>query len=373
MSPDQGVEVEPEGRFQTLIVDCPDNPEKSAISLFTLRIMQAMSSDDRPADARKRALLGQLSDMDLRLLQVFRSVVECGGMAAAELELNIGTSTISRHVKDLETRLGLVLCRRGRAGFALTGEGQRVYDETLRLLAAVEGFRNSVDDIHHRMAGELAVAVLDKTASNPIAHIGEAIGLFAVRAPEVHLRMHVASINAIERGVIDGTFQLGVIPSHRASQSLVYADLFGETMLLYCGARHPLFDADHGRLDWEALREHQFAGLGYHSPNMELSHRERLPRRATGFDQEAIATLILSGAFLGFLPDHYAESFVSRGRMRVVRPDLFRYRCQFVSLIRRSPQPSRATQAFLDCLLEAHGGRSPDRAGLGGEHLAENP
>ena len=34
--------------------------------------------------------MGQVSDMDLRLLQVFRAVVDCGGMAAAELELNIG-------------------------------------------------------------------------------------------------------------------------------------------------------------------------------------------------------------------------------------------------------------------------------------------
>jgi hypothetical protein len=91
------------------------------------------ASKDTPA--KIRAVLGQLTDMDLRLLRVFKSVVECGGMAAAELELNIGTSTVSRHVKDLETRLGLVLCRRGRAGFALTAEGQQIYDETLRLLA----------------------------------------------------------------------------------------------------------------------------------------------------------------------------------------------------------------------------------------------
>ena len=55
------------------------------------------------------ASIGQLSDADLRLLRVFKAVVDCGGMAAAELELNIGTSTISRHIKDLETRLGLVL------------------------------------------------------------------------------------------------------------------------------------------------------------------------------------------------------------------------------------------------------------------------
>ncbi|MDR3453475.1 MAG: LysR family transcriptional regulator [Rhodoferax sp.] len=307
-------------------------------------------------DAKKRAVLGQLSDMDLRLLQVFKSVVDCGGMSAAELELNIGTSTVSRHVKDLETRLGLVLCRRGRAGFALTAEGKRVYDETLRLLASVEGFRNSIDAIHSRMGGQLAVAVFDKTASNPQARIGEAIALFTELAPEVNLQMHVASINAIERGVIDGTYQVGIIPTHRNSLSLLYANLFGETMLLYCGARHPLFGAGHGSLTWDGLQAYHFAGLGYHSPNMELSHTARLPRKATGFDQESIATLILSGKFLGFLPDHYAEAFERRGQMQAVRPALFRYPCHFVSLVRRSPQPSRAAQAFHECLVKAHAG-----------------
>lgn len=311
----------------------------------------------KPAEtpqAKRRPVLGQLSDMDLRLLQVFKSVVDCGGMSAAELELNIGTSTVSRHVKDLETRLGLVLCRRGRAGFALTAEGKRVYDETLRLLASVEGFRNSIDDIHSRMGGQLAVAVFDKTASNPEARIGEAIALFTELAPEVSLQLHVASINAIERGVIDGSYQVGIIPTHRNSLSLLYANLFGETMLLYCGARHPLFGADHGALTWEGLQSYQFAGLGYHSPNMALSHSAGLPRKATGFDQEAIAMLIVSGKFLGFLPDHYAEAFERRGQMQAVQPALFRYSCQFASLVRRSPQPSRAAQAFHECLVKAH-------------------
>ena len=304
---------------------------------------------------RERAVLGQLSDMDLRLLQVFKSVVECGGMAAAELELNIGTSTVSRHMKDLETRLGLTLCRRGRAGFALTPEGQRVYEETLRLLASVRSFRDGIDDIHARMGGQLAVAVFDKTASNPAARIGEAIAAFGRQAPEVELQLHVGPINAIERGVIDGSYQVGIIPAHRSSQSLVYTDLFGETMLLYCGAGHPIFGADHAGLDWDAVRAYPFAGLGYHSPNMELSHRARFARAATGFDQESIATLILSGRYLGFLPDHYAEDFERRGRMQAVRPELLRYECRFVGLVRRSPAPSRAAQAFGECLARAHG------------------
>lgn len=318
------------------------------------------ASGGLPQRPKSRAVLGQLSDMDLRLLKVFKSVVECGGMAAAELELNIGTSTVSRHVKDLETRLGLVLCRRGRAGFALTPEGQRVYEETLRLLTSVDTFRSSIDDIHCRMGGQLEIAVFDKTASNPQARIAEAISRFAQQAPEVGLSVHVASISTIERGIIDGHFHVGVIPTHRTSHSLSYSDLFGETMLLYCGHRHPLFGAKHDHLTWESLRAYPFAGLGHHSPNMELSHRANLTRRATGSDEEAIALLILSGQFLGFLPDHYAVRFERQGAMQAVAPERFNYACRFVSVLRRSPQPSRATQLFHECLLAAHAGTAAD-------------
>ena len=38
-----------------------------------------------PPPTKHSAILEQLSDIDLRLLQVFKAVVECGGMSAAEL------------------------------------------------------------------------------------------------------------------------------------------------------------------------------------------------------------------------------------------------------------------------------------------------
>jgi len=303
---------------------------------------------------KTKAVLGQLSDMDFRLLQVFKSVADCGGMAAAGLELNIGISTVSRHVKDLEERLKLRLCSRGRAGFALTAEGERIYEETQRLLASADIFRASVDDIHRRMGGQLHVAVFDKTASNPACKISEAIALFAELAPDVALNFHVATINMIERGVIDGQFQVGIIPAHRSSESLSYDTLFGETMLLHCGADHQLFARADAGLDWHGIRSYQFAGLGYHSPNMEISQQVRLPRKATGFDHESIATLILSGKYLWFLPDHYARGFVADGKMRAVHPALFRYECDFVAILRGSPRPSRVALAFQQCLLDAH-------------------
>ncbi|MDM7950861.1 MAG: LysR family transcriptional regulator [Hydrogenophaga sp.] len=298
--------------------------------------------------------MGQLSDIDLRLLRVFKAVVDCGGMASAELELNLAMSTISRHVKDLETRLGLVLCRRGRAGFALTPEGQQLYAATEMLLAATDAFRSNLHDIHRSMSGDLHVAVFEKTVSNPQVRIAQAVSAFRQQAPQVTLHMHVGTIAMIERGVIDGQYHLGISPEHRRSESLAYDPLFDETMYLYAAQNHPWFDDSSGCHEWADLRRQDLAALDYHSPNMALTHERRLVRAATASDQEAVATLVLSGAYVGFLPDHYARAFVEAGLLRAVAPRTLFYRCAFACMHRRAPAPTRVAEVFRQALLDAH-------------------
>jgi DNA-binding transcriptional LysR family regulator len=303
-----------------------------------------------------RAILGQLADVDIRLLRIFRVVAEAGGVSAAELELNIGRSTISRHLKDLETRLGVTLCRRGRAGFALTDEGRQVYDATLRLLAAMDEFRDEVNDIHESITGKLVIAVFDKTVTNPGCRIYQAIEHFDQLAPRVNIELFVEPLNDIERGVMEGTYHIGVIPQHRPSASLDYHYLFNEPMHLYCGQQHPLFACDDGDITSEAILAAKYAGLGYHSPNMERGRELGMTRAATAYDQEGIATLVLSGRYIAYLPDHYAQIFVERGLMRVIGREVFHYCCEFSAIVRSSPKPGRIVATFMQQLLAVHGG-----------------
>ena len=79
-----------------------------------------------------------------------------------------------------------------------------------------------------------------------------------------------------------------------------------------------------------------------------------LTRAADVHDQEALALLILSGCYIGFLPDHFAEQFVARKLMRVIGGSRFRYQSFFSAITRRHPPPSRKSMTFLDCLREAH-------------------
>ena len=216
-----------------------------------------------------------------------------------------------------------MLCRRGRGGFALTDEGRHVYEATLQVLASLDTFRSRVNEVHHRMTGNLSVALFDKTVTNPESRVG-------------------------------------VIPTHRTSPSLDYLPLFQERMYLYAGKGHPLFDADSAQTGPNILRRHKFAGLGYNSPNMEVGNRKGIERHASCYDQEAVATLVLSGRYLGFLPDHYAASFHAQGLLRVLDRQTFTYRCDFDAITCRSPRPARVAQLFLNCLEDAHRKVAPD-------------
>ncbi len=301
----------------------------------------------------KKALLGQLADTDIRLLRIFRVVADCGGFTAAELELNIGRSTISRHIKDLETRLGVVLCRRGRGGFALTSEGRQVYEATLRVMSAIDDFRGEISIIQSDLSGTLVLALFDKTVTNPDAAITAALALFDESAPLADIEIHVQPLNEIERGVIDGKYHVGIIPGHRASSSLLYTELFNECVSLYCGASHPFYDRLSTITDRDIAATH-YAGLGYHSPNMELGHRLGLVRKATAYDQEAVAHLILSGRYLGHLPEHYALAFEEEKKMRAITLPDYSYNCPFFAIVRREPVMSPLASRFLESLVECH-------------------
>jgi DNA-binding transcriptional LysR family regulator len=208
--------------------------------------------------------------------------------------------------------------------------------------------------LHQRLTGNLNIALFDKTASNPDCRIHQAFADFDQQAPEVHPAIYVQPINEIERGIMEGRFQLGIIPDHRPSSSLNYFPLFKEQMYLYCATGHSLYGTKSKALDPDTVRECKYVGIGYHSPNMEVGRQLGQQRDATAYDQEAVAHLILSGQYVGYLPEHYAESFVNHGRMASLLPDVFQYVCQFSAIVRHSPPANRVVQTFLDSLVKAH-------------------
>lgn len=303
---------------------------------------------------RNKALIHQLNSVDIRLLRVFRTVADCGGFAASEFELNIGRSTISRHISDLETRIGLKLCNRGPGGFSLSREGERVLDATNKLIEALNTFQGDVDNIHQNLRGTLRFAFFDIAASNPHANLQKAISQFARKAPEVDIEIFTVPPNVIEAGVISGRFDLGVVPIHRRSEGLIYHTLYTENMVLYCGKGHPLFKRVVKPAQAKKLSDYRYAGFAFNSPNMHAGQKHGFHLDARVNNEEALKILLLSGGFLGFLPSHVALHHVAHDELAAVSIDTTSYQTSLGAIIRKHPVAGRKTEQFLNCLNVTH-------------------
>lgn len=303
---------------------------------------------------RHSSLATRIGDSDIRLLRIFKTVVESGGLSAAEIELNIGKSTISKHISDLELRLDLKLCNRGPSGFSLTEDGQKMLHAAEELLISVAQFRTEVNEIKEQMGGTIRVALFDQCASNPEARLASAIHKFNETAPAVQIELSIEPPNVIESMVISGKLDIGIIALHRQSSSLHYAPIYGENMFLYCGQEHPLFAHPGDQLEKNDLRNFTYAGLSVNSPNLIVGQQLGFRRAAKVQNEQALAILILSGRFLGFLPNHLAHEFVKQGLMKQVLPGKIQYRTRFAAVTRKQPAPTRVSNLFLNVLLAEH-------------------
>ncbi|MBN2751954.1 MAG: LysR family transcriptional regulator [Rhodospirillaceae bacterium] len=292
--------------------------------------------------------MGAVSDIDLRLLRVFRTVVDRGGFAQAEAELNVTRSAISLSMADLEKRLGLRLCRRGRAGFALTEEGKRVYDALGRLLTSVESFRAEVHAIHAHLKGELAIGLTDNLVTMPRMSVTNALKSLKEKGPDVVIRIRMAPPSDVEQGVLDGRLHVGVIPELRRLQGLDYQELYQEESHLYCAAQHPLFGRADADIDVELLSRCDAVMPAHAQAEAIAPLLHRLRSSATATDREGIAFLILTGLYIGFLPDHVAAKWVAEGRMRSIRPEITEYRTRYAVITRRGGRPNMVLDTFLE-------------------------
>lgn len=302
----------------------------------------------------KNYALGQVGDIELKQLRIFKSVVDNGGFSAAETELNISRSTISIHISNLESRLNLTLCRRGRGGFALTKEGSVVYDMTRKLLASLDEFRNVVNEMSQSPAGNLRILVSDGTSLDPRARFPEMISEFFTRAPEITLQSEVASMAEIEKRLLNDEIDIGLIPYHRKIAGLEYYHLYSDVCRLYCSRANPLFDLPAEEISDEAINQLTAIQPGL-KPNEEASEQlSSMSLQGTAYFYETRLAMILSGKFIAFLPENYARPYVETGQLKQVGADERSYSLGTAVVIRKRAQQNKPTALFQDIIRHIH-------------------
>lgn len=293
---------------------------------------------------RNRVLNLSLGDAELRLLRVFASVVQQGGFSAAQSALGMTQATISTHMRHLEERLGLRLCSRGRGGFQLTDEGRIVYDAALDLFGSLETFQSRIGEASGELSGNLSFGTVDAMITNRDLDLQGALAAFHATAPRVHLEIDVAAPQVLHQGLLNGSYQIVLMPSvGGVTPQLRSQPVFSEMQKLYCAEGHPLFSRPDAELTDALLAAQPFAGRTYMLD--ETICGVRFAWAAATPHMEGTLLLLLSGAYIGFLPDHYADEWVRTGRLRVLAPERMHFEDEFHIAYPRN-RPSRAAETL---------------------------
>jgi DNA-binding transcriptional LysR family regulator len=307
----------------------------------------------RKLDADIAPYMDAISDADIRLLRIFCVVVASGGLSAATTELQADLSTISRHIKDLEDKCGARLCNRGRSGFSLTPHGQLVHSAVQELFRALETFRENLNTLHADPVGELKIGVMDALLTDPQFPLAAAMHAYRKKAPRVRMRLSVSKPHDIERQVLSGELDVGVLTGRDKPAGIHYQRLYYEKSSLYCSELHPCYHKSDAEIDLDDAGSLALVEDPY-TDSLPLRDFAKVLRKAASANSiEAVALLISSGDYVGFLPEHFANALKGSIALRRIRPDIFSYD-QAIELVWKSGNANTLLQGLFGQLGVSH-------------------
>lgn len=291
-----------------------------------------------------------LAISDIRLLRVFHCVAAEKGFAPAAVRLGLSEAAVSRAMSDLEARLGLRLCTRGRGGFTLEPDGEFVLRAAQRLMNAIDDVSDQLKGYRLGMMGELRLAITESTLSDHKNRVSEHIARYKARAPDVRIELIVLPPSGVRGAIRDGRAHVGFLPAHSRADDLDYQDMHKERMSLYCSRAHPLFGRPCTKEDIYAA---EIASPDYLTRESLGVHGDRMRIVSRTNSIEGIGILVMTGGYLGFLPDHLARHWVQQGQLQELMPRVFSYHIRFCAVTRSDRKDSRLIRSFLRGLSPA--------------------
>src|SRR5437868_14987186 len=160
-------------------------------------------------------------------------------VSRAALKLHVSQPALSRQIRDLEAELGFSLFERTAKSVRLTDAGRAFLDNARALLQNADEAVTKARAVASAEPTELHVGY----SPTPVAEIlPKSLRAFQRKMPNVHVRLHDWSNQAILDGVRDGRLQVGLIvrpPKASSLRELRYEELFHERVCVAVVRQHP--------------------------------------------------------------------------------------------------------------------------------------
>ncbi|MEO8137195.1 MAG: LysR family transcriptional regulator [Betaproteobacteria bacterium] len=171
--------------------------------------------------------------MELSDLQVFRAVVEAGGITRAAARLHRVQSNVTTRVKNLEQQLGVALFVREGKRMQLSPQGRILFGYAQRLLALADEARAAVLETGPR--GSFRLGAMESTAA---ARLPALLALLHERHPAIVVELHTGAPRELTAQVIAGELDAALVAEPVSDDRLLSAPAYVEELIIVGAAGH---------------------------------------------------------------------------------------------------------------------------------------
>lgn len=285
---------------------------------------------------------------DLNSITVFTKVAEKKSFSLAAKELRISPSAASRHVSELERRLGVMLVVRSTRKLSLTEAGNAFFEQSVKAIGDLKAAIDNVGDLYSKPRGTLRVSAAGGFADavlTPLIH--EFIG----EHPElrVELTVNTTPVNLVEAG-LDVVIRSGRL----LDTSLSFRELVPVKYLI-CAA--PKFFARHGKPERpKDLERYNCLTHAVYSSNewwfSENGHDVAVRVRGNyeANSSDALRKAAINGLGITRIPDYVARRDVEAGRLETALDGLAISKQVMRAFFPRTKKVPAKISVFLDFL-----------------------
>jgi DNA-binding transcriptional LysR family regulator len=173
----------------------------------------------------------------LNSLLVFHQVARFKSFSRAADELFISQPAVSKHIKELEQKIGMGLIRRGSGGVDLTEAGRILFKHTLKISSHLLEIENALGNLKKDHHGFLKIGTTESYAK---CLMPDLLSGFQTFYPSIKITLEVGNSEEIEKSLLDYKNDLGLIAAVKSSSRFESVPFLKEELVLIVSPNHPL-------------------------------------------------------------------------------------------------------------------------------------
>ncbi len=291
--------------------------------------------------------------MQIDTFKVFCDLVETQSFTRAAKNNDVTQSAVSQQVSSMERHFRTPLIERTSKKFALTREGQALYEFSKQIVQNYDSLLHRIQEIKNIVSGSIKVSTI---YSIGLHELPPYLKQFLRSHPTVNIAVEYRRASQVYEDIIGNSADLGLVAYPHSDLRLTIVPLRRDLLVLVCHPEHPF--ASRKSITLPDLRGHKFISFQPDIPTRReidklFKSRDVTVQTVMEFDNiETVKRAIEINAGVGILPKGTIAQETARKSLVCVPISDGNYYRPLAAIHRKNKVLSPAMKQFIDLLKE---------------------